>query len=161
MAGYYWVRSGGLPYRRGYRAKLKRQAMTANKLATLAGVPSRTVYDFIDGKGPINSDALGRICDVLGVRLLTDAQLKAAFESMRKEQDARELQEQLATHERLKAENELLRRAMELVAQKNEKLFVDIERELSPGRASAADFAVWPFELVERLLRRGNKCKTN
>jgi hypothetical protein len=44
---------------------------TANKLAKLADVPPRTLYAFLNGKGKtINSDALGKILDVLDIALV-------------------------------------------------------------------------------------------
>ena len=68
----------------GYRRRAKVVPMTANRLATLAKIPSRTVYDFIEGKGPINSDALGRVLDVLNLRLVSTSDLQCKVCQKRK-----------------------------------------------------------------------------
>ncbi len=65
---------------------LKRSPINATWLAERAGVPIRTVYDFVHGTRSINIDALGRLLDALNLMLLTPEGLRAEAEKLRTQQ---------------------------------------------------------------------------
>lgn len=52
------------------RTRGRNPPLSANRLAKAARIPSRTVYDFVEGKAAINSDSLGRILDALDLRIV-------------------------------------------------------------------------------------------